>query len=155
MMKLFFLSVFPLFMFFDTDKETPNLELVRGYYDKAVADKTLCDNMIKDLQQVSDETIFLAYLGGFQTIWAKHASNPISKLKIFNRGKKNIESAIKMQPDNIEIRFIRLSVQKNAPSFLGYNKNIKEDQLFIENNRREIRSPVLLKNIDKLLKHSK
>ncbi len=60
-----------------------------------------------------------------------------------------------MQPDNIEIRFIRLSVQKNAPSFLGYNKNIKEDQLFIENNRREIRSPVLLKNIDKLLKHSK
>ncbi len=86
--KVVFPVSFSVVHVFDTDKETPNLELVRGYYDKAVADKTLCDNMIKDLQQVSDETIFLAYLGGFQTIWAKHASNPISKLKTFNRGKR-------------------------------------------------------------------
>ncbi len=61
----------------------------------------------------------------------------------------------KKEPENIEIRFIRLSVQKYAPSFLGYNKNIKEDLSFIQKNRQEIKSQILLNNVDKLLKYSK
>jgi tRNA A37 methylthiotransferase MiaB len=31
-------------------------------------------------------------------------------------------------PNNIEIRFLRYSIQSNTPAFLGYSKNLKEDR---------------------------
>ena len=51
--------------------------------------------MIKDLQQTDNETLPLAYLGGLETVWAKHAVNPISKLKTFNKGKRKLSRQYK------------------------------------------------------------
>lgn len=155
MIKQIFIYLFPIFMFFSNQKHKVDLEFVRSNYNKAVIDKSLCDSMIKDLQQADHDTVLFAYLGGLETVWAKHIINPISKLKTFNKGKRKIELAIQKEPENVEIRFIRLSVQKNAPSFLGYNKNIKEDLVFIETHRKEIKKQILLDNVDKLLKYSK
>ena len=128
------------------------LDYVRANYDKAVTDKKLCSQMIEDLKEAEQTPLFLAYLGALQTIWANHIFSPISKLNTFNKGKKNIEQAIKKEPKNVELRFIRLSVQKNAPSFLGYYSNIKEDMQFIKNNRSGIKSEILNKHIEPLLK---
>ena len=152
--QLFTYSLLILF-FFNIQKDKSDLEFVRSNYNKAVVDKDLCALMIKDLQKSDNESIALAYLGGLETVWAKHVLNPISKLKTFNKGKRKIEQAVQKEPENIEIRFIRLSVQKHAPSFLGYNKNIEEDLFFIQTNRQEIKSQILLNNVDKLLKYSK
>lgn len=129
------------------------LDEVRTNYNKLAADKELCKKMILELEETKNNSdIHLAYLGGLQAIWANHVFSPISKLKTFNKGKKNIEKAIEKEPDNVELRFIRLSVQKNAPSFLGYQSNIKEDIEFIKNNRSEIKSDILNKHIEPLLK---
>jgi len=95
----------------------------------------------------------LAYLGGLQTIWANHVFSPISKLNTFKEGTKNIESAIKKEPNNVELRFIRLSIQKNISAFLGYKSNIKEDTQFIKDNRQQITSMDVQKNIGELLKY--
>ncbi|MBX2967581.1 MAG: hypothetical protein KF845_15675 [Cyclobacteriaceae bacterium] len=127
------------------------LDYIRENYDKAVSDKNLCKTMIEELKPKQNNTVYLAYLGGLQTIWANHTINPISKLNTFNEGKKNIEKAVNDEPNNIEIRFVRLSVQKNTPSFLGYNHQIKEDEHFLKNNRHHVVSPVLLKLINELL----
>ena len=120
------------------------LDKVRTNYNKLAADKALCKKMILALEETKDNSAtHLGYLGGLQTIWANHVFSPMSKLNTFNKGKKNIEQAIKKEPNNVELRFIRLSVQKNAPSFLGYHSNIKEDIGFIKNNRGEIKSEIL------------
>ena len=76
----------------------------------------------------------------------------MSKLTTFKKGKKNIELAISKEPENVEIRYIRFSVQKNAPSFLGYNNNLKEDRDFLVKNKKNINSDFLQKNIETLLK---
>ena len=68
---------------------------MRSNYNKAVTDKDLCALMIKDLQQTDNETLPLAYLGGLETVWAKHAVNPISKLKTFNKGKRKLSRQYK------------------------------------------------------------
>lgn len=131
-----------------------SLDEIRTNYNKAVSDKILCEKMIAELSKTHDEsTDYLAYLGGFQTIWANHTFSPISKLNTFNKGKKNIETAIKKEPDNTEYRFIRLSIQKNAPAILGYKSNIKEDTEFLKNNQNQIKSQILQKNIEALLKN--
>lgn len=140
-------AIFFLINFNGTD-----LDVVRANYNKLVSDKELCEKMIADLDKAKNNSAtHLAYLGALQTIWANHVFSPISKLGTFKEGKKNIEQAIKKEPDNVELRFIRLSVQKNAPSFLGYKSNINEDTEFIKENRHQIGSEILKKNIEMLL----
>lgn len=130
----------------------PNLHQLRLHYTKAVVDKKTCKKMVDSLKYKADKPIFLAYLGGFQTIWAKHASNPLAKWKSFSQGRKNIEKAIEKDPESAELRYIRLSVQKNAPAFLGYRKNMEEDIAFLKKHRTAIVSDLLLKNIETLIK---
>ena len=131
-----------------------SLEQIRMNYNKAVSDKALCEKMISELSKTQNEsTDYLAYLGGFQAIWANHVFSPINKLSTFNKGKKKIERAIKKEPDNAEYRFIRLSIQKNIPAILGYKSNIKEDAEFLKNNQNQIKSQILQKNIEALLKN--
>lgn len=72
-----------------------------------------------------------AYFGASKAILAKFKGNPMSKLQYFKAGAKNIESAVKSAPNNSEIRFIRLSIQYNAPSLLSYSENIEEDKSYI------------------------
>ncbi len=151
MMK--FLSLLISAMCLLTSAETTNLDVIRANYNKVVSDKKMCKEIISELQKTKNNSAtHLAYLGGLQTIWANHVFNPISKLNTFKEGKKNIEQAIKNEPDNAELRYIRLSVQKNAPSFLGYKSNIKNDTKFIKKNRQQISSDISHKNIDTLLK---
>lgn len=130
-----------------------DLNEVRASYSKAVLDKKLCKKMIEELELSKEKSVIaLAYLGAYQTIWANHVFNPLSKLATFKKGKNNIESAISKEPENVEIRYIRFSVQKNAPSFLGYNSHLKEDRDFLVKNKKNINSDLLQKNIEKLLK---
>ncbi len=130
-----------------------DLQIYRHNFRKVVSDKTLCEKLISDLEKEKNSSaVYLGYLGAYQTIWANHVFSPLEKLNTFKKGKKNIEQAIKEQPKNAELRFIRFSVQKNAPSFLGYRSNLKEDEEFIRKNRAEIGSEIVNKNIDALLK---
>lgn len=130
-----------------------DLNEVRSSYSKAVLDKKLCEKMIEELELSKQKSaIALAYLGAYQTIWANHVFNPLSKLATFKKGKNNIELAISKEPENVEIRYIRFSVQKNAPSFLRYNSHLKEDRDFLVKNKKNINSDFVQKNIETLLK---
>ena len=138
--------------FFSTlESNGQTLETIRKHYLTSVNDKALCDSMIQKLQHKHDNPVHLAYLGAYQTVWANHIVNPIAKLSTFNKGKKNIESAVMQDKNNIEIRLIRWSVQTNAPSFLNYNKDIDNDEAFIVKNKSKVTSKqliILLKSLE-------
>nr|WP_197718682.1 hypothetical protein [Pedobacter schmidteae] len=129
-----------------------NMDYIRVSYTKALSDKKLCKAMIEELDTKNGNNVYLAYLGAFKAIWAGHAINPIAKLNTFNKGKQHIEAAVKADPDNVEIRFIRLSIQKNCPSFLGYSNQIEQDTHFIHANRNSITSIQLKKMITEIIK---
>lgn len=136
-----------------TSLNNSDMNEVKTNFNLAVQDKNISKKMMEKLEQYNEKSsVYLAYLGGHQTIWANHVFNPSSKLQTFNKGKKNIELAVKNAPDNIEIRYIRFSVQKNAPSFLGYNSHLKEDKDFLVKNKKNINSDFVQKNIETLLK---
>lgn len=153
MIKMFLLLISVFCLFATPDVRTDILDDVRKNYSKMASNEELCKSAIANLKEAKDNSAtHLGYLGGLQAIWANHIFNPISKLKTFHEGKKNIEQAIKKEPENVELRFIRLSIQKNSPSFLSYQSNIKEDILFINNNRSQVKSNILHKYIEPLLK---
>ena len=147
-MKLLIVSFLCLNFAFLNAQELMDL---RSNFSKAVTQKEVCEEMINLLENDSSSSVNLAYLGAFQTIWAKHVGNPFSKLKTFKRGKKNIEQAVKNDPNNIEIRYLRYAVQKNAPGFLNYSKNLKEDKIFLEKNLDKIQSEELKKQVKMIL----
>lgn len=74
-----------------------------------------------------NEALKLAYLGSADAMLAEYGYNPFSKYNMFKRGTEQIDQAVILAPENAEIRFLRLGVQTNAPSFLGYNTNQNED----------------------------
>lgn len=143
----FYMSVF----FQNAKAGVLDLEYLRKNYGTALLDEELCKSLIEELSADEKSSVHLAYLGAFQTIWANHAINPFSKLKTFNQGKKNIEKAVKSDPANIEIRFLRLSVQENCPVFLLYQRSIKEDRIYLFKNLHNITSPTLRKMAERLL----
>src|SRR5690606_30711737 len=59
---------------------------------------------------------------------ASHVANPFRKLSHFNEGKKMLEEAIRNEPDNLELRFLRLSVQSETPAFLKYKQHIQSER---------------------------
>ena len=80
----------------------------------------------------------------------------VEKYESFTKGKKQLESIIKKYPDNIELHFLRLTIQDNLPSFLGYDDNISEDKNFIKTKIKEVKNdPDLVERITAYLAQKK
>jgi hypothetical protein len=147
----FSLLLFHVFGSIDSER-VPDLEYVRWNYRLAASDKNICKEMIARLSSETGSYVHLAYLGGFKTIMARHLVKPWEKLNMFTKGKADIENAVKKAGDNAEVRFIRLSVQKNCPWFLGYNKQIEADKRFLLRTDYSTGSQLLKTMISELLK---
>jgi hypothetical protein len=87
-------------------------------------------------------TILLAYKGAALTLKSKFSNKLADKIDYFKAGAKLIESAIKAEPKNIELRVVRLSVQENVPAIVNYRKNIKEDSAFINAHVKGLDGPL-------------
>ena len=73
----------------------------------------------------------LGYKGSTLAMEAKYTLNPYKKLKYFNEGKSLLEKAINNDPQNIELRYLRLAIQSTIPTFLNYTKNIDSDKILL------------------------
>ena len=127
-------------------------DIVRKNYQKAVSDKKICKEMLKHFENKSNTGLDLAYQGAFQAVWAKHASDPFEKLTTFRKGKKNLDKAVKQNPNLIETRFLRYSIQKESPAFLGYKSNIDEDKMLLNRNIKDVDDIILKQMIIDILK---
>jgi hypothetical protein len=76
---------------------------------------------------------------------AKYESNPFTKLSYFNEGKDLIERSILRDPNNIELRYIRFTIQRNLPGFLNYDQDIFRDSITVAKQVRYLKD-VDLKN---------
>ena len=71
------------------------------------------------------------YKAAVSTMLPQYVTAPWKKLRLFNNGKELLERMIKENPNDIEPRFVRLTIQKNAPSFLHYSSDLISDKNFI------------------------
>lgn len=133
------------------------LATLRQLYYQAAAQKTASASLSNLLKEVNERSapILYCYKGAAYMMQAKYAFNPITKLSRFNKGKTAIESAIKRDPEQLEMRFIRFSIQNNLPSFLGYDDNIESDKQKMLNGVRMLKDLELKKNITEYLIASK
>ncbi len=141
-----------LLLFTSYSLYSQSLAEVQKNYTSAVKNKQICKQMIVYLEKENSTTLALGYLGAYQTVWANHAINPLQKLNTFSKGKKNLEAAIVKDSKNVELRYLRYSIQKNAPGFLNYTQNLKEDLEILKNEVTKITNPELKQNIQNIIK---
>ncbi len=132
-MKLF------LFLFLFAVKspvaENPDLSELRKLYQSAATERSSSRRMESVLSGVDNNSnpVLVCYKGVSEMLEAKYSWNPYVKYKKFNTGRALMEKAIGREPDNIEMRLLRYSIQSSLPSFLNYHANIAADKVFLKN----------------------
>lgn len=134
--------LFIIALFITTVGSAQDLKEIRSQYPNAVESREVASKLDAALSAVTAKSnpVLLAYKGAVSTLKAKFAKVRSEKKEFFKEGVSLLEIAITADPSNIEIRYIRLSVQENSPKFLGYHKNIDEDKQFLLNNYEAISS---------------
>lgn len=82
-------------------------------------------NFVRKINEPSN--LEKAYKGVATSMYAKLTGNVARKFSTFHEGKNLVEEALNREPDNAEIRFLRFSVQSQAPWIVGYSENTRED----------------------------
>jgi hypothetical protein len=113
------------------------MKFIRETFYQAVEDEKELKNLEKFLimryseDQASYPPVILAYSGVVEALKAKHVFSPFSKFSHLIKALSILDEAVSRMPGDLEVRFLRFSVLDNMPSFLGYNKEKKEDQRVI------------------------
>lgn len=124
---------------------TSGLSEVRETYFLAVDSETATNQLLKMCEDKNSPE-YLAYRGTAFTLKASFSYNPLKKLDYFEKGKQLIEKAVNKRPQNVEIRFLRFTVQKGAPKMLGYYRDKNKDRKFLEENIEASSLPDWYKN---------
>ena len=127
-MKLL-LSIFCVLFSFSN----PDISEIRKLYPNAANSENASKEFLSKFADVTNESnkTLVAYKGASITISSKFIKKVSEKIKIFKEGTKLVEFAVASEPNNIEIRLIRLSIQENVPKIVKYNANKKEDIAFL------------------------
>jgi hypothetical protein len=133
-----------------------DLDVIRDAYKEASNDKTKVDALNRLLLSVTkeDEAVLVAYKGASTVLNARYSKILLDKKKMFIEGVSYIEHAIDKVPDEVELRFIRISIQENTPKFLKYKDNIEEDKQLILTQFNSINSSSLKNHIQDYILHS-
>ena len=148
----FLISIFLLL----APASTNLVETIRIQYPNASASAQNSTQLAESLASISksDEPTLVAYKGASLAIESKFISNFSTKTTKLKTGVDLIEYAVLNDSSNIEIRFIRLSIQENLPAIVNYNRNKKEDKIFIVNNLNSQQLP-LREYLKNFIKNSK
>jgi hypothetical protein len=131
--------------------ETPSLPYLRSLFADATQDEVSARQLIEITENEVDAPVIKGYYGAGKILMARFYFNPYTKYSSFKKGVALLEEAILADPTNVELRFLRLSIQHNAPSFLGYHKHTEQDKLFLYSSISTLKDEELKLIIDSYL----
>lgn len=129
-MKLLFSTLISFVFFF----QGVTLDTVRKNYTGANTSAQNVENFVNLVAKTSSsDPVFAGYKAAGTIMQAKFQKGVTRKNSLYN-GVLNLETVINKNPNLVELRLIRLSIQENLPKFIRYNKNISSDKAFIIKN---------------------
>ena len=109
--------------------EFPDVKQVRKQLVLAINSGHTTDSLFAKLDELNHKPpLILAYLATLDALKAKHTWNPYNKIKYLNLCQRRLKDAVNGDPHNVEIRFMRFSIQHNVPGFLGYGTDLLTDR---------------------------
>lgn len=121
--------MFFLFFMILFQPQNSDISQIRDKYHLAIYDEKIANALDAELRTMEGgESIFQGYQGAVKMLLAKFAFMPSTKYSLFTNGKVLLEKAVLASPSDLELRYLRLSIQQNAPAFLGYKSDIETDK---------------------------
>ena len=112
----------------------PLLFELRTNLQKAFQEEGECEKLYEKIKNLENpEPIVKGYMGAIYVARARHITF-FKKMKNLNTGIDLLEEAIKGDPKDVELRFLRLTIQVNLPKFLGYHQDVEKDKIFVLEN---------------------
>ena len=146
--------------FFSFEIRAQELNEIRREYYEAVNSGTAADDFYNKLHKLQpSKPVLFAYYGSAQALKSRYSFNPYNKIKYLNEGRKTLARAVAKSPDDLEIRFLRFSLEHYIPAFLGMSDNLDIDRkkiiLLIKKKQYGAVDKSLLKNLISFLKQTK
>ncbi len=121
-----------LFTFVFVALITTDLDTIRASYFSGQKTEESAKAFTKTMGNVdSNSAVLKAYQGASFALQAKYGKGIKEKKEFFEQAVSNIEAAVEKEPENVEIRLIRLSVQENSPGVVKYKTNMDEDKALV------------------------
>ena len=145
----FFLISFSVF--------SQDVTVLRKEFVGAASSKENSEQFINTTSKItsSSKPSLMAYRGAALIIQGKYLPKLEDKKKSIKAGVALLDGAVSKDPQNIEIRSIRMGVQENTPKIVKYRGNIEEDKAFILKNYSEISSAPLKVFVEGYIRNSK
>lgn len=126
-------AIFILLVFiYQYSQASEGIDRLRKCFHASVLDESKIEDFHSKVMNISMPTsIETAYQAASFALMAKKTWNPIDKIAFINRYGKLIDHAISNDPCNIEIRFLRLSIDYQTPVIIGRKDNVCSDKKLI------------------------
>ena len=124
-----------LLFFFNLSNAQSDIQDIRKIFILSIDSYQKCSQLNRmSSERVSKCPIYHSYNIVSRILESKYLRNPVKKVKVFKENTKRLDSLVASYPKKIEIRFLRYSIQLNAPKILGYTTFVNEDYEFIIKN---------------------
>jgi hypothetical protein len=131
---LFIYAFLLLGLVFKTSEVYRAAEL-RQFYQKASKDAETAEAFHKFMGAYDGkDPVVVGFKGASEAVMAKYAWSPYNKLKHLRASAEIFDQAVKMDPDNPEIRFLRYTVEYYVPRYLNMSAHVEEDRKLILNS---------------------
>lgn len=129
--RIFLTLLLTLATLVSTEANPYSVVSLRRQYQQAAASKEAGEKFHQLMAAYNQQdAVVLAYKAAAEAIRARDASM-FNKLTYVQNASQQFEKAVKLDTDNAEIRFLRLSVESNLPAFLGLSQHVDEDRQFL------------------------
>lgn len=134
-LPLSFVCILSLFFQLNSYSQNTELKSLRDDYVRALKDVEVVEEVYNRFMQVEEPSAkILAYRGALEAIMTKTTWNFFKKLDYLKKSEKSFAKAVEKAPESVEVRFMRMAVQYEIPSYLGFSGDIPSDRDFIVEN---------------------
>ncbi len=122
----------PLGLLAPTPAAVPDLTRLRHLYAEAVQEEAAAKSFHSVLHPYNGaDAAILAYRGVAEALLARYQWSPMAKLRAVREAQRLFKRAVGLAPENVEVRFLRYTVEANVPHYLGFSQHLAEDRAHI------------------------
>lgn len=115
-----------------------DLPTLRQLYAEAALQEDAARRLLTLVRQYQGaEAAVLGYRGVAEAVQARYVWSPLAKLRAVREAQRQFTRAVAADPHNVEVRFLRFTIETNVPPYLGYSQHLAEDRALIMRGARE------------------
>lgn len=124
---------------------------IQAKYQDVTLKKISLESFYKEVVKEKSDIRKKGYEAAYFMLKAAEEKAVMKKKDWFVKGSTQLDSLIQKYPKNIELKWIRLTIQDNTPKFLKYNTSIQTDLEYIHTHIQQLKDVELKKAIQNYL----